>query len=310
MTISVTPDQLRPILRDLVVAEPLAVTPMAGGSAPVFRVDLADGATLVLKTYPNDRPWAPGKDAYAAGLLAGLDVPVTRYLILDESKTRLPFRFAVTSYLPGDPAEALKGEPDIVEVYRQMGALLKKLHTIRMPAYGAIGARGIVKPYPTNADYMRAMFAEHFRKFRDFGGDAALTARLERAAAERFDLVTHGKGPVFGHDDIHPGNVLAGRDANGRLRLTGLIDFGNARAVDGLSDLAKAIFCSAHQDPRSAAAIREGYGVLDHPDPDGALWLYTLLHRVTMWWWIRHVGGKPDEGSLPGLIADLDSMVQ
>lgn len=310
MTIAVSLEQLHPILRDLNVQEAVAVTAMAGGSAQVFRVDLADGATLVLKTYPDDRPWAPGKDAYAAGLLAGLDVPVTRWLMIDESKTRLPFRFAVTSYLPGASAEALKGEPDIVDVYRQMGALMKTLHTVQMPAYGAIGARGIVKPYSTNADYMRAMFAEHFRKFRDFGGDAALTARLERAADARFELVIHGRGPVFGHDDIHPGNVLAGRDARGRLRLTGLIDFGNARAVDGLSDLAKAIFCSAHQDPRSAAAIREGYGVLDHPDPEGALWLYTLLHRVMMWWWIRHVGGKPDEGSLPGLIADLDAMIQ
>jgi aminoglycoside phosphotransferase (APT) family kinase protein len=309
MSIAVSLESIRPILGAL-GREPIALAPMAGGSAQVFRVDCHRGETLVLKTYDNDKPHTPSKDAYAAGLLRDLDLPVTRYLLLDESKTRLPFRFAVTTFLPGATAEALKDEPDIAEVHRQMGALLKRLHTVKMEAYGAVGARGVIKPYATNADYMRAMLADHFRHFRDWGGDAALTARLERVADERFEAVTHSKGPVFGHDDVHPGNVLAARDSGGRLLLTGLIDFGNVRAVDPISDLAKSIFCSEHQAPGSAVAILEGYGAIDHPDPDGALWLYTLLHRVMMWWWIRHIGGKPDEGSLPGLIRDLDAMVR
>ena len=24
--------------------------------------------------------------------------------------------------------------------------------------------------------------------------------------------------------------------------------------------------------------------LIDHPDPQGALWYYPLLHRVIMWW--------------------------
>ncbi|HEX4301236.1 MAG TPA: aminoglycoside phosphotransferase family protein [Rhizomicrobium sp.] len=308
MTVAVSLEQLQPVLRDLGVAAPVAATAMAGGSAPVFRIDLKDGTALVLKTYPDDRPWTPRKDAYAASLLAGLDLPVTRTLQWDESRTRLPFRFAIINYLPGATADALKDDPDIVDVYRQMGALLKRLHTVRMPTYGSIGPDGVVNPHADNAAFMRAMFDEHFRHFQDWGGDAALTDRLRRVADARFAPVTHSNGPVFGHDDMHPGNVLAARGADGRLRLTGLIDFGNARAVDPLFDLSKSIFCSAHMDPRSAAAIREGYGALHHPDPDGALWLYTLLHRVMMWWWIRRVGGKPDEGSLPGLMRDLEAM--
>lgn len=310
MTDALTLDDIRPVLGAL-GREPVAFAAMAGGSAAVFRIDCAGGETLALKTYPDHLPWAPAKDVYVSNLIRDrLDVPVARWLTTDDTKTRLRLRFAITTYLPGATVDSLQGEPDIEDAYRQMGALLKQLHGVDMPAYGAIGANGVVNPFAANADYMRAMFAEHFRRFREMGGDAALTARLERAAEARIDLAAYCKGPVFGHDDVHPGNVLAARDADGRLKICGLIDFGNARAVDPLSDLAKAIFCSAHMDPRSAAAIREGYGAIDHPDPQGAMWLYTLLHRVMMWWWIRHIGGKPDEGSLPGLICDLDAMVR
>ena len=65
--------------------------------------------------------------------------------------------------------------------------------------------------------------------------------------------MTWSRGPVFAHDDLNPNNVLAQRDATGRLRLTGLIDFGNARAGDAVSDLAKNLF-NTEQRPSSSKA--------------------------------------------------------
>jgi len=114
---------------------------------------------------------------------------------------------------------------------------------------------------------------------------------------------------VFAHDDFQPHNVLAERDANGRLQLTGLLDFGNARASDPICDLAKALFCSEHDAPGSTPHIRAGYGSIDHPDPEAALWVYTLVHRVTMWWWLRHVGVIL-EGERNDLMADLEAMAE
>ena len=125
-------------------------------------------------------------------------------------------------------------------------------------------------------------FERVLHRFRRQGGGDALASRLETQARERYALLGHSAGPVLCHDDFQPGNVLAARDAAGELVLTGLIDFANALAGDPLVDLAKALFCSAHEDPRSAAPLLEGYGPLGHPDPEEALWLYTLYHRLTM----------------------------
>jgi len=106
---------------------------------------------------------------------------------------------------------------------------------------------------------------------------------------------------------VQQSNVLAARDANGTLRLTGLIDFGNVRAADPVYDLAKCLFCAEHEDPASRAPMLEGYGPIPHPRAEEAMWLYTLFHRVSMWWWLRFVSAiGPNEPH--NLIESLTAM--
>ena len=146
-------------------------------------------------------------------------------------------------------------------------------------------------------------------RFRHYGAPAGLSDRLDGIVMSGRGLMAKSSGPVFAHDDFQPNNVLAERDAAGRLHLTGLIDFGNARAADATFDLAKTLFCCEHEAPGSTAAILDGYGVIDHPEPDAALWLYTLIHRVVMWYWLRHIGVIP-EAAKHDLMVDLEAMAE
>ena len=86
---------------------------------------------------------------------------------------------------------------------------------------------------------------------------------------------------------------------NGSLALTGLIDFGNARAADALFDLAKALFCCTHEDPCSREPLLAGYGAIDHPDPEHAL-------RITMWCSLTRRGDTSDGAAR--LLRDLEEM--
>lgn len=301
--------QLAPILHDLGVAPPVALVELEGGGAQVFRVDLADGNALTLKTFDEVVRSAAAKEAHMSSLLAELDIPYTRFLCLDETKSHLPFGYSIANYLPGVPALTFKDDPDVADLYRQMGALLRKLHTVQLPAYGFFDKSGMLEPAATNAEFLRNLAANAFAQFRHYGADAALADRLEPIFYGRLDAMSFSRGPVFAHDDFHPNNVLAHRNANGRLELTGLIDFGNALAADPVQDLAKTLFCCEHQAPGSSSAIRAGYGPIDHPDPDGALWFYTVLHSVIMWWWLRHVGVIAD-GERHELVASLEKMAE
>jgi hypothetical protein len=51
-----------------------------------------------------------------------------------------------------------------------------------------------------------------------------------------------------------------------------------------------------------------GYGPLDHPDPAGAIWLYTLFHRLIMWVHLNGMSDDPASGAPADLLRDLRSM--
>lgn len=301
---------LAALFGELGLGAPTAVTELVGGGARSFRIDRADGAPLVLKAFKDAFPYATGKEIYASQLLRDLDVPMTRFLASDESRTRLPFRFTIANYLPGLQVMQFKDEPDVGDLYRQMGSMLRKLHSVPVPGgYGAIGEEGVVDPSSTNSEYVNRRFAYSIGRFRHFGGGEALAQRLEAIFAAHADVIAESRGAVFAHDDFQPHNVLGERDAARRLQLTGLLDYGNAQASDAVCDLAKALFCCEHDAPGSTAYIREGYGPIDHSDPDAALWIYTLVHRVTMWMWLRHTGFIR-EGEHNPLIDDLTHMAE
>jgi Ser/Thr protein kinase RdoA (MazF antagonist) len=309
LTVDLELEQVRAIVRDLdSTLEPVGFARLHGGTSEVYRINAAGAENpLVLKIYADEPAWIVAKEALVAGWIgerAGLPIP--RWLRVDERRTCIPHRFALTTWLPGVTVRSLIGTADIDAAYRQMGALLRRLHAIPMPAYGYIVGDGIRRAQPTNDDYMRAAFGQAFRQFREQGGEDSLTRRLEEKALSRFHLLQHSAGPVFCHDDLQPGNVLARYARDGSVQLTGLLDFGNARAGDAVFDLAKALFCCAHEDPRSREPLLAGYGEIDHPAPAEALWLYTLFHRVVMWCGLTRHGDTSDGPA--GLLRDLDAM--
>ena len=284
---------------------------LEGGSTEVYRIDLSgsDYASLVLKVYPDEPAWALHKEELVAGWLQGLTPPVPKWLGIDDTRTLMPLRYALLTLLPGHSLRTWMAAPDIEQAYRQMGELLRRIHARPMPAYGYIQAQRIHRPVSTNADYMKAAFDDVFRRFRELGGDANLGRDLQQLAEGSIDLLDESACAVLCHDDFHQGNVLALPNDAGRLELSGLIDFGNARAADKLFDLAKALFCSSHEDPRSYGPILEGYGPVDHPDTKRALWLYMLFHRVSMWCWLTKLGvDAAAENGPGGLIRDLHDM--
>lgn len=309
LSFDVSLDQAAAMLADIDVgAPPVKLERLQGGNTEVYRIDRDDDENpLVLKLYADEVAWRAGKEQAVAALLEGkVPVPTPKWLALDQTRTRLPLSFAVTTWLPGRPIREWFGETDLEDLYRQVGALVRAFHVVRMPAYGYLRDQGLVDPEPSNAAYMAGAVERALRRFRDLGGEEDLALQIERLAAEHADVTAETGGPVLCHDDFHQGNILADRSADGRLEVTGLVDFGNARSADALFDLAKAVFCCAHEDPRSPRPILEGYGRIDHPDPPRALWYYTLFHRLSMWGWLTRGGAALDGPG--GLLCDLRRM--
>lgn len=285
---------------------------LRGGMADVFRVNLHEpDRSFILKLHPLEFAWRARKEEFILGLVEGrLPVATQACVLIDDTCTSVPRPFVLLSHLPGEALRHWQRDPGIDGAYLKLGGVIRQFHDIKMGAYGYLRGDRIEKPYSDNASYMAYAFERAFTNFLDLGGDTSLMRRLERAVKERMDLVAESQGPVLCHDDFHQGNVLAQRAGTAQLELTGLIDFANGRAADPLFDLAKALFCLSHEDPKSAKVVRSGYGQSGHSDMEGALWLYTLHHRVSMWAWLTKT--SPGHVETPGtrdLLRDLHSML-
>jgi aminoglycoside phosphotransferase (APT) family kinase protein len=288
------------VLNTLGLGEITGIIPLQGGNSPVYRLETGEGTPLVLKLYPDSAHLSPAKDAYAASLLNGLDLPTTRYVLVDETKQRLPVRFAVTNHLPGEPLSSFNEHPGLINALCQMGAALRKLHSVPMPGYGFFDASRALVPRSSNSELVSAMVPEVIDEFMAMGGGADLVQKLRSILDWQFDaIVLSSTGPVFAHNDLQPNNVLFVETQDGALQLSGVIDYGSFCAADPLSDLAKCLFCTEHDMPGSSPYFLAGYGPLNHPDPAGALSFYTIMHRLIMWNWLRtnNIIAAPDAPS-------------
>jgi aminoglycoside phosphotransferase (APT) family kinase protein len=281
----------------------VSAVPLQGGvNATVFELVLADGSSLVLKLYSEPLASELEKEAAVYELIAarGLALPVPRVLYTEAR----PQPFALMTKLPGRLLEQLQpglSDEELTPIYAELGSMLRELHSIRLEAFGYVGAAGVVDPQPTNEAYMRSRFALRLSQFGELGGGEGLRRAIERHVVERTELFAGCDEACLCHNDLHEANVLV---TDGRI--TGIVDVGNATAADPLLDLAKTFTYSRRPSPKRIHALAAGHGDL-RADWRDALDLYVLFHRLELWWWFAATGARAD--ALPRLAAEMASTV-
>jgi hygromycin-B 7''-O-kinase len=270
------------------------VTVLLGGEiSAVFEVRCSDGQSVVFKIYSDSFHWKMAKEVLVYGLLQahGVDAPVARILLADDSKSVLPYTILVLTKLEGELVSGLDSLADhtLADIYRQMGELLRTLHQVTFDEFGYVGTQGIETSHPTNLAYMQVQFARKRREFDELGGDPELSRRLRLHVAEREQLFAGCHRAVLCHNDCHEGNVLVTPEGDG-WRVSGLVDFENVVAGDPLLDLAKSYYYSRRGDEVLDALVA-GYG--DRRDGwRAALDLYMLYHVVELWAWFARLGDR------------------
>ena len=303
------------------------LVPRTGGQlSAVYEVHCADRAhDVILKVYNEKWRWKQAKEIHVYQLLASrtaLPVPTVLHHAAPATARAAAPAPAVTvlSLLEGRPLSEASADLDPTQIpalYRQMGAALAEAHRISQEAYGYLTTH-IVDPLPDNGSYMRHQFAKKLKEFADLGGDMrlhdAVARRIERDGA----VFDNCETAVLCHNDLHEGNVLVARNANG-WRITGVIDVENAIAADPLIDLAKTDYYSLGRGEPERAALLEGYGhdngsrnrngllPADAADAAERLDLYRLYHALELWDWFRSIGTT---GPLAGIAEDIGRLAQ
>jgi aminoglycoside phosphotransferase (APT) family kinase protein len=258
---------------------------LTGGQfATTYRVTLADGTRVVVKTAPagTDGLLTYEHDLLRAeALVYGLaaDRPallMPRVLHTDFSRALLPSDALVVSHLPGVPwVDAGFGpassDPRTVRAERETGAVLAALHAIEGPAFG----------YPCGRQ--EATWTASFTGMIDeLLDDAARWSVPVPADEVRSVLARHAHvladvaRPVLVHTDLWAGNVFVDP---GTGEVVGVIDPERAFWGDPLADLVGV-------DPMGrepgTPALLEGYGPLDVDSPSARTRLDLYRMRLCL----------------------------
>src|SRR3954451_3969823 len=129
-----------------------SVNRLAGaGISDVFEV-VTDERSVVVKLFPPDYAWKLAKELFVYRLLEehAADVPIPRVVSADHEEHVL-----VLERIDGLPPRIVPDD-DVPRLYRELGRLLARLHTIELEGFGYLTGDGVVDPHTTNLEYMRS----------------------------------------------------------------------------------------------------------------------------------------------------------
>jgi aminoglycoside phosphotransferase (APT) family kinase protein len=283
-----------------------SVSKLHGGEiAAIYEITLTSNRNpVVLKVYPQSLHWKMRKEANMLALVQDrLHVPVPRVLAFDDRKRHLGLNYLLMTKLEGALLGSMEKTLDAEQylaAYRQIGALLRDFHGIPMPAFGYIGAEGIVTPHKSNRSYLTTQFERKLEVYTRRGGDDAHAGSIAAVARNYAHLLDHCIEAVLCHNDLHAGNVLAEIAAKGNVQLCGVLDLENAQAADPLMDVAKAAY---YLKPGERRELIQGYGDTGRPQAWLTLRYYHLYFSLVLWCWVAEIGNTV---ALPGLTRDLE----
>lgn len=297
--------RLLPIAAPGVQPRQVQVRFLAAHSNDVAEVRVPDGRVLMVKR--GRYPWSAARmDASrsAAGMLAGSGAVVPAPLPLPEGIDPRPveayWRIPHPTLLERWPGLSPAGRRRAI---RSLGALLRRVHGVRAPRQGPLGARGGAPGSPEA--YLSA----------DLGGrllpavegewpDAAPPLRELVEAVPRMAERLRQVPPVLLHGDVHLGNVLCRPSGDG-VRCVGMLDLETAAGGPAESDLAMA---QLQHGPLFTVPLQKGWfelllrGYRRAPDPL-RLRFYRAVHLANMGFYSAMIGHAEHAATVAAALA-------
>ncbi len=177
-----------------------------------------------------------GREAVHLEIVRSLgDFPAPRLLWRDDSRTRLPFSYMIIKDLPGRTLETLRlGAEERSAVERDLAEFCLRLHAHTRAEFGDVRPSARTRRW---ADIMVPRLAELREDLKD-RLPAETLADIDLAIRHAADVLAEQGEPTLVHGDLWAANLLADRDADGRWRLSGVLDWPALQYADVEYELA------------------------------------------------------------------------
>ena len=232
-------EQIQAILAPLGLTLRRVSQPSSGLSGSVFVLETNQGDFILKVSEDPADDWKPVKERLIYRLLRNQSIPAPTVLIADTSRRLVPFTYTLSECLPGVTLSRAYPELHDAEkrsIYRQLGDLLGRMHTLTFDRFGDVAERegevavGAARELAEEAGSRNiGPFATWRKMHREIvRGRLAFLARTEfrdltvpiGAWFDRHEsLLDYAIMPRLLHMDFHRSNILV---AGGKI--TGIID--------------------------------------------------------------------------------------
>lgn len=279
---------LRQVVRDWAgaSAELAEFTPLAGGSInTTLLLCLKDGTRAVLKITPHRVDRAYEDEAYQLSMIAEAGVPTPEVLALHTGSLEAPYSYMVIEFVDGVDLNTARGRCSP----QQFDALQEHLAEIMLRLHARSGeqfSRVTRREAPAFTSW-HAFYRQVFDGIeKEVEKSNVLPVKLRKTVHklhERLDrFLPYSDSPRLLHWDVWATNVLAAADAEGRWRVTAMLDpnckFGCPEAELAYMDLfhtATPVFFRTYQQERK---LPSEYHQVRKP----IYQLYSLLNHVRL----------------------------
>lgn len=161
-------------------------------------------------------------------------IPMPEVIAVNMSFQTWPWRYLIRTHILGLEWVTVRPQMNVNELstaYQQIGNVVAQLHTIRFPAFGELGADGVVQ---ASDAYFSALVERARLSIKSLSLCDLFFSVLEKHR-ELFVDVRHAS---LCHEDLHKYNILF-RYQQGAWRLTTILDFDKAWAGHHEIDLAR-----------------------------------------------------------------------
>jgi aminoglycoside phosphotransferase (APT) family kinase protein len=240
----------------------------------VLHADLGGASDVTVKLAGRHAQLATPFDqsAYVNTLVRRAGVPTYEVLATDVSNATWPWRYLISTWVQGETWASLpvRHRPqDLQDVYREFGAAVAALHTIRFGDFGELTADCLVR---SDGSYVSALLARARRRLQLLSSEAYadLFEAIVEANASLFD---DPPAPCLSHDDLNPTNLVLLQDGDS-WHLAAIIDFEAAWVGSCEPDLARLEFWRGMIDD----SFWQAYGAV-MPVTDG-FWRRRNIQRL------------------------------
>lgn len=161
-------------------------------------------------------------------------IPISEILAVDVSCQEWPWRYLITTCLPGQEWAVVQpqlSQQELHDAYQQFGQAVAQLHTIPFSNFGEVEPDGTV---PSQGDYLAALKQRTRRRIKH----PRLADLFLQVVDDHLDLFSAIRQPALCHEDLHRHNILFDQ-VQGRWQLSTILDFVKAWAGHHESDLAR-----------------------------------------------------------------------